>query len=124
MHDAQPPRFRSVNPILAVKDLPAALDYYQRVLGFELGWVWGDPATLASVCRDDISLNLSADRSDQFGPSRLYAHTGDIDTYHATVVAAGARVTVALDDRVYGMRDFRLVDPDGNELSFGEPITT
>jgi hypothetical protein len=25
-----------------------------------------------------------------------------------------------LDDREYGMRDFALVDPDGNRLVFGE----
>jgi uncharacterized glyoxalase superfamily protein PhnB len=36
-------------------------------------------------------------------------------------VAAGARVAVPLEVRDYGMRDCRLVDPDGNELSFGEP---
>jgi hypothetical protein len=28
---------------------------------------------------------------------------------------------VPLAARDYGMRDCRLVDPDGNELSFGEP---
>jgi uncharacterized glyoxalase superfamily protein PhnB len=32
----------------------------------------------------------------------------------------GAKVAVPLADRPYGMRDFWIVDPSGNELSFGE----
>jgi uncharacterized glyoxalase superfamily protein PhnB len=41
------------------------------------------------------------------------------DDHHAKVVAEGARVTVPLANRVYGMRDFRITDPWGNERSFG-----
>ena len=32
----------------------------------------------------------------------------------------GAKIAVPLAERSYGMRDFRIVDPSGNELSFGE----
>ena len=46
-------------PVLSVDDLPAALDEYQRVLGFAKSWVWGDPPELASVCRDRVELNLA-----------------------------------------------------------------
>lgn len=28
-------------PILAVSDLPEALDYYERILGFRINWKWG-----------------------------------------------------------------------------------
>ena len=44
------------------------------------------------------------------------------DRYYAEVVAAGAKVTCPLAARDYGMKDFRIVDPDGNEISFGEAV--
>jgi uncharacterized glyoxalase superfamily protein PhnB len=44
-----------------------------------------------------------------------------IQPFHDAAVAAGVRVAVPLAVRDYGIRDCRPVDPDGNELSFGEP---
>ena len=49
----------AVVPILSVDDLAEALAYYERVLGFHVGWKWGEPARLASVCRDRVEVNLS-----------------------------------------------------------------
>ncbi len=118
------PRLKSVNPILTVQNLKAALDYYQSVLSFQVAWTWGDPLTLASVCRDDVELNLASSRTDTFGPSHHYIQLRGVDAYYAKIIAAGGQVTIPLADRNYGMRDFRLIDRDGNELSFGEPITS
>lgn len=112
--------FASVDPILAVDDLTAALDYYRNTLGFEIAWTFGDPVQLASVCRDGVAINLSMMQPGAFGPSRIYVHITGIDAYYAGVVAAGANVTIAIGNRDYGMRDFRVVDPDGNQISFGE----
>ena len=41
-------------PILSVADVSEALDYYGRVLGFQVGWTWGEPVHLASVCRNRV----------------------------------------------------------------------
>jgi catechol 2,3-dioxygenase-like lactoylglutathione lyase family enzyme len=49
-------RFESVAPNLSVVDLPGALDFYERVLGSSRAWTWGDPMTLASVCRDGVEI--------------------------------------------------------------------
>jgi uncharacterized glyoxalase superfamily protein PhnB len=46
-----------------------------------------------------------------------------VDAYYNHVTKAGAKVAVTIADRPYGMRDFRIVDPTGNELSFGEATT-
>jgi len=66
-------------------------------------------------------LNLSQASEATPGISRVYVQMAGVDAYDREVTTAGAKVTVHLDSRVYGMRDFRLVDPSGNELSFGEP---
>ena len=109
-------------PILSVADLRAALDYYQSVLGFRVGWKWGEPPHLASVCRDRVELNLSQSSSATIAVAQVYVQMTGVAAYFNEIIAAGANVVAPLADRPYGMRDFRLVDPSGNELSFGEPI--
>lgn len=112
----------SATPIFRVFDLPQALKWYQSVLGFHIAWTWGEPADHASVCRDSAEVNLVVEPGGGLTISRVYFEVQGVDAYHDRVSRAGGRITVPLEDRSYGMRDFRVVDPDGNELSFGEPI--
>jgi uncharacterized glyoxalase superfamily protein PhnB len=44
----------------------------------------------------------------------------DADGLFAEFQAAGARVTRAIENSSYGMRDFNIADPDGNTLGFGQ----
>jgi uncharacterized glyoxalase superfamily protein PhnB len=107
-------------PILSVSDLGEALDYYERVLGFEVEWKWGDPPRLASVCRDRVEVNLSLSSEPNPAISKVYFQMAGVDAYYSELNRTGAKVAVVLADRPYGMRDFKIVDPSGNELSFGE----
>ena len=107
-------------PVLSVADLPEAIDYYERVLGFRAGWKWGEPPQLASVCRDRVEVNLSQSTGARPGISKVYFQMAGVDAYYRQVTTAGAAVAVPLADRPYGMRDFKIVDASGNELSFGE----
>jgi uncharacterized glyoxalase superfamily protein PhnB len=121
MQAQRPATLEGVVPILAVRNLQAAIEYYTVVLGFNVAWEWGDPPYLASVFRDHVELNLSqVDPAAEVAPSRVYFQVLDVDAYYSQVTAAGAAVDVALDERPYGMKDFRILDPSGNELSFGE----
>ncbi len=121
MTSVKAPVLEAAIPILSVSDLAASVEYYQRVLGFHIQWKWGEPPRLASVCRDRVELNLSL-RESTVRPdvSKVYFEMSSVDAYYGQITEAGAEVTIALADRPYGMKDFRIVDPDGNELSFGE----
>jgi uncharacterized glyoxalase superfamily protein PhnB len=116
--------FEAAIPILSVIDLPEALDYYQNVLAFRIGWSWGEPPRLASVCRDRVEVNLSQSPNSHATASRVYFQIAGVDAYYNQVTIAGANVVAALADRPYGMKDFRIVDPSGNQLSFGEATAT
>src|SRR5262245_2984883 len=110
-------------PILSVDDLPAALDWYRSVLGFEKNWIWGDPPELASVCRDRVELNLS--QRGKLGPagaSQVYLQLIGVDAIREEVRRAGVPARVEIADREYGMRDFSVADPGGNVLDLGEPL--
>lgn len=109
-------------PILAVADLMQAFDYYERVLGFQVGWKLGEPPNMGSVYRDQIELYLSQPAGPKPGASSVYFRSTGVDAYFNKVTVAGAKLVMPIADRPYGMRDFRIVDPDGNELSFGEVI--
>lgn len=115
--------FESVSPILSVHDLARSLDFYRTTLGFDLAWSWGEPAEIATVCRDAVEITLTQRaEAKPAGAAHVYLAVTDIDAYHATLQAAGVTMVVPIGDRPYGMRDFRIADPSGNELSFGQAI--
>lgn len=113
-------RLNSVTPILQVADLQRAIAFYRDALGFAQGWIVGEPPWLASVCRDAVEFNLYAVASPV--PSHVYLNVDGVDACFGAAAAAGARVVHSLADREYGMRDGRLADPDGNEISIGENL--
>ena len=43
----------------------------------------------------------------------------DVDSLHAELTARGAKVVKPPQDYDYGMRDFDVLGPDGNQLTFG-----
>jgi uncharacterized glyoxalase superfamily protein PhnB len=114
---------KSISPILSVNDLAQSIGFYRDTLGFNLTWSWGEPPDVAAVCRDSVELMLMQ-RADAkpAGASHVSIAASDIDAYYKALVDAGVTVVAPIDDRLYGMRDFRIAYPSGNELSFGETI--
>jgi predicted enzyme related to lactoylglutathione lyase len=115
--------FDCVTPVFTVDDLSSALEFYEHKLGFSVAWTWGTPPDRASVRRGNVEITLSTrGLVDEHGPSRVFIQLTDIDDYFNSVVASGAKIDVPIGDREYGMRDFHLIDPSGNHLSFGQMI--
>jgi uncharacterized glyoxalase superfamily protein PhnB len=112
--------FQSIAPIFQVADLQRSIDFYTRVMGFELGWTAGEPLDRASLCRDNVEVTIETDPAP--ARAKAYIYVSGVDDIYSRAAAAGANVTVPLADRFYGMRDGRIVDPDGNELHIGEPL--
>jgi uncharacterized glyoxalase superfamily protein PhnB len=113
----------SVVPIVAVRDLDEAIGWFRDAVGFEVVWRWGDPATRAGVARNGHEIQLVADGiGAPPGASRVYCQVRGVDWYRERCRAGGAEVEMELADRPFGMRDFRVVDPSGNVLCFGEPL--
>jgi catechol 2,3-dioxygenase-like lactoylglutathione lyase family enzyme len=116
-------KFHAVAPILQVENLQRGIVFYTTVLGLKLAWTWGDPPDRASFCRDAVEITIEEKKLGEAARlSHLYLQVDRIDEYFSRISAAGARVKVPLADRVYGMRDCRVLDLDGNELSIGEAI--
>lgn len=116
-------KIESVSPIFSVNDLAKSIDFYRHALGFDLAWSWGDPPDIAAVCRDGVEITLTQRAGAKpAGAAHVYLGVSGVDDYYASLASAGVAIVVPIADRPYGMRDFRIADPSGNELSMGEAI--
>lgn len=114
------PVLHAVSPIFQVTNLQRGIDFYTRVMGFHVAWTWGTPPDRASLCRDAVEITLEVEREPR--TSSVYLQVAGVDAYFDRVTQSGARVVLPLADRVYGMRDGRVTDPDGNHLALGEAL--
>jgi catechol 2,3-dioxygenase-like lactoylglutathione lyase family enzyme len=107
--------------VFVVSDIAASLAYYRDVLGFEVTFEYGQPLSYACLCRDEVGLHLLAAAVTKRLPGQggLCIFVRDVDQIYAEVSARGARLLNRPEDRDYGMRDFDVVDADGNQLTFG-----
>ncbi len=116
------PILKDVVPVLATRNLDAALSFYCELLGFQLGWKWGDPPDIASVCYDQVEFNLAVRQEESLQTSTVYIVVEKIDLLYQTWMSAGLEVTTPIADQEYGMRDFEFEDLDGNRICVGEAI--
>jgi uncharacterized glyoxalase superfamily protein PhnB len=117
--------FKQVSPTFHVTDMRRALSFYEASLGFRCAFKLEDELhpeiPYAIVERDNLELHLQL-RPSAAGTSSCYIIVDDADAIWAEVQKAGVRVTRAIEDSSYGMRDFTVADPDGNNLGFGQTI--
>lgn len=108
-----------LHPLLLVSNIPEAVDFYTNKLGFAHGFTWGDPPEMAGMNLGSVSVHL------YLGEPRgnyVYFVVGDADDLFEFQRSNGVEVVVPPDDRNYELRDYRVKDPWGNELSFGHYI--
>ena len=106
---------------LAVRDLPAALDFYTKRLGFTLGFTWGDPPAFAGVNLGKVQMFLQKGVPETKG-CVVYFLVGDADQLYEFHRANGVEVAQEIGDRDYGIRDYVVRDLNGYHLSFGHHL--
>lgn len=106
---------------LPVADVMAAVDFYTTKLGFKLGFTWGDPPEMAGVNLGNVQLFLERGTPNPKGCS-VYFVVGDVDELYEFQRSSGVHVVTEPADRPYGLRDYRIRDQNGYELSFGQHL--
>ena len=119
----------NATPQLFVSDIVASCDFFTRVLGFGVEFVYGEPPFYAQVIRDGASLALrhvDRDVMDKIGAA-MKADIGmlaasisvdDVETLHREFQAASVNFHQALRTEPWGARAFIVRDLDGNLLLF------
>ena len=104
-----------------VGDVSAAVDYYTKKLGFELGFTWGEPTSFAGVNLGKAQIFLRGGAPSSAG-CEMYFVIGDVEALHQFHKANGVEIVVEPGDRDYGLRDYGIRDHNGYQLSFGQYI--
>lgn len=106
-------------PELPLSDVPTGVAYYQKVLGFKINYAQDN---IGVMYRDDVTLLLILKTEQHKGIGSCYVYIRDADALHAELLARGANVEGEPISRPWGLRDFRVVDLEGNRITFGQPF--
>ncbi len=124
------PKFDTVAPVLLVKDVVAAANYYRDKLGFTYERFWGEPADFCMVNRDNLTVMLSQVTAEtEVVPNwkvvdkmwDAYFWVDDAEALYEEYQQSGATIDYTLVLKPYGMKEFGVQDLDGHDLAFGQP---
>jgi uncharacterized glyoxalase superfamily protein PhnB len=112
--------------VFVVSNIGTSLEHYRDVLGFTVAFQYGNPTFYVCLRRDEVALHLLAANGTKRipGSGGICVFVTDVDAVHAELVARGANVIKPPQNYDYGMRDFDVVDLDGNQLTFGMGSST
>ncbi|MGC2698358.1 MAG: VOC family protein [Candidatus Angelobacter sp.] len=111
-----------IHAVLAANDIPAAVDFYTKKLGFKLAFTWGgDPPSFAGVNLDKVQMFLQKGTPNPKGCSVSFL-VGDADQLCEFHRANGVEIAEEIADREYGIRDYAVRDLNGYHLSFGHHL--
>jgi uncharacterized glyoxalase superfamily protein PhnB len=110
-------QLRQILPELPLKDVPAGVAHYRDVLGFSINYQQQD---LGVMYRDSVTLLLVQKTPDRHSIGSCYVYIRDADALHAELVAKGANVQGEPVSKPWGLRDFAVLDLEGNCITFGQ----
>jgi uncharacterized glyoxalase superfamily protein PhnB len=93
--------------------------YYQKVFGFKINYAQDD---MGVMYRDDVTLLLIRRTAQHTGIGSCYVYIRDADALHAELLARGANVAGQPISQPWGLRDFHVLDLEGNRITFGQPF--
>jgi catechol 2,3-dioxygenase-like lactoylglutathione lyase family enzyme len=99
-------------PVLGVSDLERSIEFYRRVLGFEIEWNAGH---ICSVGRDGNSIMLRSEQ--ELEPGTVWIGIDD-DSMFDAIMKSGAEVLEPPANRHWAY-EMTIADPDGNALWLG-----
>jgi predicted enzyme related to lactoylglutathione lyase len=108
---------RTVMPELPLSNVPAGIAHYRDVLGFSINYQQDD---LGVMDRDGMRLLLIARTDGHTGIGSCCFYVTDADALHAELLAKGAKVQGEPVSYPWGLREFKVLDGEGNRLSFAQ----
>ena len=119
-------QYTSVTPLLTVRDMHKAVNFYVDGLGFTLRGIMDSPQgpMHAELRFRDTTLMLSPESREQRSfsantigntPVTLYLLVEDVDDVFQKAVDAGGKVAMPVMDQFWGDRSGMIADPEGNK---------
>jgi hypothetical protein len=110
-----------INPKLPMRDKSLTKDYYLNQLGFE---ELGDYGDYLMVRKDKIEIHFfefkALDPKENYG--QVYVRTNNVDKLYQELLDNNVAIhpNGHLATKPWGQREFALLDPDHNLLTFGQ----
>ena len=108
---------RKVMPELPLSNVATGVVHYRDVLGFEVNYSQHD---IGVMDRDGMRVLLIARSSRHTGIGSCAFYVTDADGLHAELVTKGANVQGPPVSKPWGLREFAVLDPEGNRLTFAQ----
>ena len=114
-----------INPKLPMRDKAVTRDFYLTKLGFE-EFGSADFEGYLMVKKDKVQIHFfefrELDPNENYG--QVYIRTDDIDGLYKSLVEKKVNIhpNGHLQNKPWGQKEFSLLDPDNNLLTFGQSI--
>ena len=105
-------------PAPPARDVAQAIALYRDSLGFAVAFETGD---YAGVARGPVELHLDGSQGGA-GPVSARIDVVGIDALHGQVPAGAMKPDEPLETKPWGLRQFSVVDPHGNRITFAERV--
>lgn len=115
----------SVNPKLPMRNKIITMDFYVNKLDFQL-FGTADFEGYLMVEKDNIQIHFfeykGLDPNENYG--QVYIRCNNIDDFYQTLLDKKTRIhpNGFLETKSWGQKEFSILDPDKNLLTFGESI--
>jgi catechol 2,3-dioxygenase-like lactoylglutathione lyase family enzyme len=108
-----------IMPELPLSGVAAGVTYYRDVLGFRVNY---EQADLGVMDRDEVRLLLVSRTERHKGIGSAYVYVNDADALCVELRSKGAHVQGNPVSQPWGLREFRVLDLEGNQITFGQPF--
>src|SRR5262245_40378962 len=112
----------SSQPILAVRDVVAAVRFYRDQLGFTEEWLWDDPPTFGGVRWGKVGVlfTLAPELATRIEGHEHVFFVHDITALYERHRANGIVILRPLEIKPWGMHEYVIRDLNGYHLRFDE----
>jgi len=115
-----------VVPIIKCRNMAKSLDFYTKILDFELKYPDSITDPVINLVNGDAEIQLSTMRGDSLFGCAVNVYVDDVDTLFAKYVSRGldtsgnrrSPVHQGPLNQTWGTREFYVDDPNGNTLRF------
>jgi predicted enzyme related to lactoylglutathione lyase len=110
-------QLRKIMPEIPLNDVAAGIAYYRDLLGFSINYAQHD---LGVMDRDSVRLLLITRTKEHTGIGSCCVYIKDADALYEELLAKGANIPVPPVSQPWGLREFHVLDPEGNRISFAQ----
>lgn len=123
------PKLTGSAPVLLVKDVVAAANYYRDKMGFSYERFWGEPPSFVILAHDGMHVMLQQAKDPAHvvpnwtvSPQMwdIYFWVSGVDSLYEEFKERGAIIDYEIGNKDYGCREFGTQDLDGHDIGFGE----